>query len=184
MWKSIIFTLLQPSGELYITESIKASSVRAKGATVLDEFAFSLGHLKGRKCSISVGSSWNWNGNGKQCLKLCVELHWGAEPSWRHRAVITPHAKTQQCFLSPRCWDWMTEGKGAQGFSSNTQRHKWMAGTRASYLTNGDKFFLVVILKVPLQIPIICYPKQFNCVWVLEAVWYSVDKCLTKACML
>lgn len=67
MWKSIIFTLLLPSGELYITESIKASSGRAEGATVLDEFAFALGHLKGRKCS--VRSSWNWNDNGKQCLK-------------------------------------------------------------------------------------------------------------------
>lgn len=59
-----------------------------------------------------------------------------------------------------------------------------MAGTPASYLTNWDEFFLVVILKVALQIPIICYPKQFNCVGVLEAVWYSVDKCLTKAHML
>lgn len=117
MWKSIIFTLLQPSGELYITESIKASRGRVKGATVVDEFAFSLGHLKDRTCSISVSSSWNWNGNGKQCLKLCIELRWGAESSRRHQAVIAPHAKTQQCFLSPHYRDWMTEVKRAQDFS-------------------------------------------------------------------
>lgn len=83
----------------------------------LDEFAFSLGHLKDRTCSISVSSSWNWNGNGKQCLKLCIELRWGAKSSRCHQAVIAPHAKTQQCFLSPHYWDWMTEVKRAQDFS-------------------------------------------------------------------
>lgn len=150
----------------------------------LDEFAFSLGHLKGRPCSISVSSSWNWNGNGKQCLNLCVELRWGAESSWRHQAGITHMLRRSSVFflltVGVRC----QKAKEPKTSLSNTQRHRWMAGTRASYLTNRNESFLVIILKVALQIPIICYPNHFNCVGVLEAVWNSVDKCLTEAPML
>lgn len=61
-------------------------------------------------------------------------------------------------------------------FLSNAERHKWMVGTLESCLTNWDEFFLIIIWKLALKIPIIRTLIAFGCWKQCAMVWTSVSQ--------